>query len=213
MAEWRGLSNHQKAFKANRERASEAAAGITAQFVESMTGSAIAEREAAEEAAEGTDFDLVAASQKLLRSRRRKDQDAEAERVERSERLSEEHAATQKGAGKKEPSQGRVGKKLSPSQFARAVTKGFSSDEISDLIDALDAPHSAAMAREYKDVKTLEQQNREAVDEAMTKGMTPDERKAYLTGEDVVSEDGQTMVYANDWRHRGSDAGSDGDDE
>ena len=89
----------------------------------------------------------------------------------------------------------------------------MSSDEISDLIDALDAPHSAAMAREYKDVQSLEQQNREAVDEAMMKGMTPDERKAYLTGEDVVSEDGQTMVYANDWRHRGSDAGSDGDGE
>jgi len=206
--EWRGLSNHQKAFRENKARASAAAKDATAEFVESMTGSAIPEREASEEAAEGTEFDPVAASRKLLRSRRRKDQDAETERVERSERLSEEHAATQKGAGKKEPSsQGHVGKNISPSQLARAITKNMDSDTISDLIDALDAPHSAAMAREYKDVKSLEQQNQEAVDEVMMKGMTPDERKAYSTGEDVVSEDGQTMVYANDWRHRGSDAG------
>jgi len=150
MAEWRGLSNHQKAFKANRERASEAAAVVTAEFVESVTGSAIAAREAAEEAAaEAGEFDIMEGARKILRSSRVRKEDQAQERAERTGRRSEEHAAEQEGTGKTKAKEkaAPLTAKGRARQLAEA-TKGLAADELATIIAKLEDRYEAALDRE-----------------------------------------------------------------
>jgi len=128
--EWRGLSNHQKAFAANKARASAAAEEITKEFVIDVTGAAIAEREAAEEsAAAAGEFDMVGAASKLLRGNRRKAKEDEAEREERREARRTKPAAASET---EEPAPSPVAKGPPPSRF-ETLTEGLSFDQLHDL--------------------------------------------------------------------------------
>lgn len=150
--EWRGLSNHQKAFAANKARASAAAEEITKEFVTSVTGAAIAEREAAEEeaAAEAGEFDIMEGARKILRSRRVKEADHAQERAERAGRRSEEHEAEQEGAAKKKQATEKapvLTAKGRARQLAEA-TKGLAADELATIIASLEDRYESALDRE-----------------------------------------------------------------
>lgn len=195
--EWKGLSNHQKAFKANKARASEAAASVTAEFVEGMTGAVVAEREASEEAAEGVEFDLAGAASKLLRSNRRKAKDDAASREERAERRSQEHAAAQEGAGRAQrakPSGAAASLvDLSPTKFKTALTSLFKEldvDQAHWLKEIAESAENAAWKR------------------VAANDPAPVER---IKGRDEFDSD---LAYDNyiEWKFpRGDDAGDDDD--
>jgi len=150
MAEWRGLSNHQRAFAANKARASAAAEEITKEFVTSVTGAAIAEREAAEEeaAAEAGEFDIMEGARKILRSSRVRKEDKAQERAERTERRSEKHAAEQQD-GKKQATEKAppLTAKGRARQLAEA-TKGLAADELATIIASLEDRYESALDRE-----------------------------------------------------------------
>ena len=193
------MSNHQRAFRENKARASAAAKDLTAEFVESMTGSAVAEREAAEEVVEGTEFDLAGAASKLLRSNRRKAKDGAAEREERAERRSEGHAAAQEGAGRAQrarPSGGAASlADLSPAKFKTALTslfKELDTDQSHWLKEIADKAEYAAWEREHAN------------------DPEPVER---IKGRDEFDSE---LAYDNyiQWKFpQGDDAGGDDDDE
>jgi len=143
------LSLHQKAFAANKARASAAAEEITKEFVTSVTGAAIAEREAAEEAAaEAGEFDIMEGARKILRSSRVRKEDKAQERAERTERRSEKHAAEQQD-GKKQATEKAppLTAKGRARQLAEA-TKGLASDELATIIASLEDRYEASLDRE-----------------------------------------------------------------
>jgi len=146
MPEWRGLSLHQRAFAANKARASAAAEEITKEFVTSVTGAAIAEREAAEEeaASEAGEFDMVGAASKLLRGNRRKAKEDEAEREERREaRRSKPAPASER----EEPPPSPAVSGTVSSRF-EALTEGLDFDALIDLGIELNAAMDKATRRE-----------------------------------------------------------------
>jgi len=131
MAEWRGLSNHQRAFAANKARASAAAEEITKEFVTSVTGSAIAEREAAEEeaAAEAGEFDIMEGARKILRSSRVRKEDKAQERAESREARRTKPAPA---SAREEPAPSPVVSGSVSSRF-EALTEGLGFDALVDL--------------------------------------------------------------------------------
>jgi len=163
--EWRGLSNHQKAFKANRERASEAAALVTKEFVESVTGSAIAEREAAEEAAAAAgEVDIMEGARKLLRSRRVKEADHAQEREERAEARRTKPAPV---SPREEPAPSPVASGTVSSRF-ETLTEGLSFDDLHDLGLELSAAMDKATQKEDLE-RTREWKEKVAADQAKAK--------------------------------------------
>jgi len=153
---WKGLSLQQEQFRENKARARDAARGITASFVEEVTGSIVAQREATTQD-DGMAGDVFEMARSHLQSPARKAREAAARRGARRDEAQARHEREQQGEGRKEAAPSPAVSGSVSSRF-EALTEGLGFDALVDLgielnaaMDRATRTESEASTRKWKE--------------------------------------------------------------